>query len=296
MNNLLTIITPTYNRAFIIKKAFESLQKQTCNDFKWLIVDDGSSDNTEEVVNGFITTSKFPIEYIKQSNGGKHRALNTGIKRIATELTLILDSDDYLLPEAVEVVYHYWNKVCHNENIAFMSFLRAYPDMKIIGDKYPQDAIISDHLTMCMNGHVDGDKSEVYRTMVLKEFPFPEIPNEKFLSEGVVWNRIGKKYKSYYRNLPIYVTEYLEGGLTKSGIQLRLRNPIGSMLMADECTSRDYKFSLRLKYSFLYDLYYVSAYKRGVVKNAETRWSFLKFLLFPCAILYFLRINNSNVC
>lgn len=293
---LLTIITPTYNRGYIINKAFESLQKQSDTNFVWMIVDDGSTDNTESLVSEFMSKASFHIVYIKQNNGGKHRALNTGIKQIITELTLILDSDDYLLPEAVEIIHLYWREVRENKDVAYMSFLRTYPNGQIIGDNYPEESIISDHITMCINGKVGGDKSEVYRTSVLKDNLFPEIDGEKFLSEGVVWNRIGKQYKTYYRNLPIYVTEYLEDGLTKSSMKLRLANPIGAMMFANECISSEYIFMNQIKYAILYDLFYISACRQKTIGQCETKFDLLRLATFPISLVYYIKLKISGLC
>ena len=291
---LLTIITPTYNRGYIIDKAFESLQQQTDKNFIWLIVDDGSTDDTELKVCEFQNLADFKIVYIKQKNGGKHRALNTGIRQIETDLTLILDSDDRLKPEAVEIICHYWKEIVDKGEVAYMSFLREYSDGQIIGDLYSKDSTISDHITMCINGNVQGDKSEAYRTSVLKEYPFPEIEGECFLSEGVVWNRIGKKYKAYYRNLPIYITEYLEDGLTNSSMRLRLKNPIGAMIFANECISPEYNLKNRVKYALLYDTFYLSALCNSNVHIAF-KVDFLRLIMFPLSIIYFTKLKLSGI-
>lgn len=291
---LLTILTPTYNRGYIIEKAFESLQQQTDKNFIWLIVDDGSTDDTELKVCEFKNTADFEIIYIKQKNGGKHRALNTGIKQITTDLTLILDSDDRLKSEAVEIISLYWQEIFDKREVAYMSFLREYSDGRIIGDMYSIDSTVSDHITMCINGNVHGDKSEAYRTSVLKEFPFPEIDGECFLSEGVVWNRIGKKYKAYYRNIPIYITEYLKDGLTNSSMRLRINNPIGAMMFANECISPEYSLRNRVKYALLYDTFYLSALGKS---NAPFAFKFdlLRLIMFPLSMLYFTKLKLSGI-
>ena len=292
---LLTIITPTFNRGYIIEKPYESLKRQTDKTFVWLIVDDGSTDDTEEKVKVFQHDAPFEINYIKQANGGKHRALNTGIRIIDTVLTLILDSDDELKPDAVEVINYYWKKVSNNTDIAYMSFLREYPDGRIIGDKYPKDEMISDHITLCMNGNIGGDKSEAYRSQILKENPFPEIEGEHFLSEGVIWNRIGKKNLVFYINRPIYVTEYLEDGLTHSSMKLRLKNPIGAMMFADECQSSEYNVKNRIKYAILFDLFYISARNQKKTNFAAT-FSFLKLIVFPVSVFYYIKLKLSGIC
>ena len=258
---LLTVLTPTYNRCKLLINAFNSLINQTDKDFRWLIVDDGSTDSTFKEVRKMINDAPFPVEYIKQENGGKHRALNTGIKKIKTELVIILDSDDILLPDAIKTIKEKWSESQHDD-IAYLSFLRVYQNGSIIGDKYPKSGVVSSHIEMCINGNIKGDKAEVYKTSIVQKYPFPEIEGEKFISEGVVWNRIGKTYKAKYYNIGIYQTEYLEGGLTKSGSSLRLKNPIGSMLYANECLTKQYSFLIRLKHSLLFNLYKIAARKK----------------------------------
>ncbi len=284
---LLTIITPTYNRSTLLMNAYQSLENQTYKDFKWLIVDDGSTDSTYEMVQKFKDKASFVVEYVKQKNGGKHRALNTGIKLIETELTIILDSDDILLNNAVEIIKSKWDE-SKQEDIAYLSFLRVYGNGNVIGDKYPCDEMISSHIELCINAGIVGDKSEVYKTDILKKFPFPEIPGEKFLSEGVVWNRIGKKYKAKYYNIGIYQTEYLEGGLTKSGLDLRLSNPIGSLLYANECLTNQYSLKIRIKHALLYALYKAAANTMGRKKDIpKSNAPILTMLANPFGYLFY---------
>ena len=284
---LLTVLTPTYNRCDNLKEAFISLQKQTNLDFKWLIIDDGSSDETYVNVQKFIEISNFSITYIKQSNGGKHRALNVGIKLIETPLTMILDSDDILLNNAVQTIREKWFE-SKNDDIAYLSFLRLYKNGKVIGDKYPSDGMLSSHIKLCVNQGIKGDKCEVYRTDVLKQFPFPEIIGEKFLSEGVVWNRIGKKYNARYYNIGIYQTEYLRGGLTKSGMALRLKNPIGSLLYANECLTKEYSITVRIKHALLYSIYKASAIDNGSKLDIpKSNFPILTFIATPFGVLFY---------
>ena len=127
---MITIITPSYNRAYIIGKAYESLIAQTSKDFEWLIIDDGSKDNTKEVVEEFIKENKIKIRYYYKENGGKHTALNLGIKKAKGDYILILDSDDRLTPNAVARVLEVWKKYKSENEIACLSFSRVYPNNK----------------------------------------------------------------------------------------------------------------------------------------------------------------------
>ena len=128
---LLTILTPTYNRAGMLPQLYNSLKKQACKDFEWVIVDDGSKDNTQEVVKAWLLGSDFPIRYFYKENGGKHTALNYAVQKIESELTFIVDSDDALTIDAVETILRYHRKYENRSNICGYAFLRSYPNGKI---------------------------------------------------------------------------------------------------------------------------------------------------------------------
>lgn len=132
----LTILTPTYNRGGVLPQLYDSLKKQTCKDFEWVIVDDGSKDNTQEVVKAWLSDSDFSIQYFFKENGGKHTALNYAVKKIESELTFIVDSDDTLTTDAVETVLRYHKRYEDEKNICGYAFLRAYPDGSVNGKEF----------------------------------------------------------------------------------------------------------------------------------------------------------------
>ena len=228
----LTIITPSYNRADYLKRLFDSLCKQTNCNFQWLIIDDGSTDNTKEVVSGF-KESRFVIEYHRKKNGGKHTALNYSHPYIMGELVCIVDSDDWLLPEAVEKIIYIKNRF-YNDDVRMITFLKGKNREKAINTSFPNKPTISNHIDFRINGNRVGDCCEILDTEVLKEFPFPEHQGERFIGEGYLWNNAGFKYDTVYIPEVIYICEYLEGGLTKSGRRMRLMSPLGGM---DNCNS-----------------------------------------------------------
>ena len=119
---MITILTPTFNRDYILKKAYNSLLNQNNKKFEWLIIDDGSTDKTKELVNKFKSENKIKIRYFYKKNGGKHTALNFGINKAKGDLILILDSDDYLRKDAVELVYKYWDKYKDNDKLCGITF------------------------------------------------------------------------------------------------------------------------------------------------------------------------------
>lgn len=214
---MITILTPTYNRGYILNKAYKSLCRQSCFDFEWIIVDDGSSDETEELVKSWINSSvPFEIIYHKQQNGGKHRAVNNGVRLSKYDYIMILDSDDYLTDDAVEKV-HYWISTISNINeIAGVAGFRGYENGTTIEKKLKQDYI--DITTLERKKYkLMSDKVEIYRTEIMRQFPFPEFEEENFLRESASWDRIAKAgYKLRYFNEIIYICEYIEDGLTKN--------------------------------------------------------------------------------
>lgn len=215
----MTILTPTYNRGYILKKAFDSLCRQSDLDFEWIVVDDGSVDDTENLVKSWMKEKiPFSLRYFKQENGGKHRALNKGILEAKYEYILILDSDDHLTDDAVAKV-HYWVKTIEGkDDFAGVSGLRGWINRDgPIGGSGNGSEYIDAKNTERRKYNLSGDKAEVYKTEILKKYPFPEFEGEKFLSEHVVWDSIAKDgYKLRWFNDVIYKCEYLEDGLTKT--------------------------------------------------------------------------------
>ena len=136
----LTVFTPSYNRAYTLHKCYESLLRQTSKDFTWLIIDDGSSDNTKELVDSWINENKIEINYIYQENQGMHGAHNTAYKNIKTELNVCIDSDDYMPDDAVKKIISFWNKNKRSDLAGIMA-LDAYTDGKVIGDKFPNECV-----------------------------------------------------------------------------------------------------------------------------------------------------------
>ena len=213
----ITVCTPTYNRAHLLNKLYTSLKKQNYNSFQWIIVDDGSTDDTEAVVNEFIKENNINIRFIKKKNGGKHTALNIGIDNAEGELFWIVDSDDYIIDDALKYIWNKWCELKDKKDFAGLSALRGYENKKVIGTTVNEEYIDADVLTYRYKYRVLGDKSEVYRTDILKKYKFPEYREEKFLTEAVVWNRIANDgYKIRWFNKVIYICEYLEGGLTNT--------------------------------------------------------------------------------
>lgn len=253
---MITVLTPTFNRGGGLQSLWDSLQKQTVKEFEWLVVDDGSTDGTKNLITQLQEKSDFPIRYIYKNNGGKHTALNVGIQTICSELIFIVDSDDCVTDDAVESILKIHKKYRSQNNICGYAFLRAFPDGKVNGKKFDVDEKIGSYIDVRVNGDDTGaDKAEVFKTHCLKEFPFPEYPNEKFLGEDLVWVRMARKYEMVHINKAIYVGNYLEDGLTNNRRKHNIASPIGCMHRAEEFMESDLKTRYRIKGGLQYIVY-----------------------------------------
>ncbi len=251
---MITVFTPTYNRAYVLTNLYESLCCQTYLDFEWLIVDDGSSDETEFLVERFLKESVIHIRYFKVPNGGKHRAINFGVKKACGELFFIVDSDDYLTANALERIAFYYEPVRDIDEFAGVSGLRIFPNGEIISKGKNSSTVLDcSRLDLTFKYKFVGDIAEAYKTKVLKQYPFPDYIGEKFCSEGVVWTRIALKYKLRFFAEGIYVCEYLSDGLTHSKVKLYRNSPQYTMLVYRQgCTCKAYPLKWRVRYAINY--------------------------------------------
>lgn len=224
---MVTVFTSVYNRAYIIEDLYHSLQRQTDKDFEWIIVDDGSQDNIVEIVNQWIgmDRNEFAIRFYSVSNGGKHRAINKAVKIAQGDAFFIVDSDDYITDDAIEWIVDKWSNIQDDESFAGIAGLKTLKNGKLTGSGKLtfKDYVDATNLER-EKYNLDGDKAEVYKTEVLRKFPFPEYENENFVTEAVVWNKIAYEgYKIRWFNKAIYICEYLADGLTKN-LQTAIEN------------------------------------------------------------------------
>lgn len=251
---LLTVVTPTYNRCDHLRKLYKSLENQICKDFKWLIVDDGSVDETKSFIKEIKHDSSFPIGYIYKTNGGKHTALNLAIDNVNTELFFIVDSDDVLTPDAIQTICTDWEKY-RSYSLCGISYLRGYDDAHAIGDLFPKNYLIDSFTDVRVRHHIIGDKAEVWVTQYLKQFRFPVFEGERFLVESWMWLQVSDLADMLFVNKVIYITEYLQCGLTQSGRKLRIKNPRGGMTFNLLLMDKKYPMKDRIKSALLYTCY-----------------------------------------
>lgn len=283
-----TIITPTYNRADLLPRLYESLLSQTDMDFEWLVIDDGSKDGTKELIQRYIDENKIPIHYEKQPNSGKHTALNRGIAKIDSELTFIVDSDDYLTSDAVEIILSYHRKFNNTDKLCGYSFLRCHQDGRVNTAYFPEDEKLDTYLSVRINGNIGGDKAEVFYTDILKQYPFPVFEGEKYMPEDVVWMRMSGPYRMLHVNKNIYICDYLEGGLTNTGRKMKIHSPKGMVLRSEVYLDNpDTCFKVRIKMMLLYNIYgRFAGYEAGrLFKNVRQKLLWL-ICYIPSFVLY----------
>lgn len=248
----LTIFTPTYNRAYSLPRLHDSLLKQDTSLFKWLIVDDGSTDNTKELVDGWIREGKLEIKYMYQKNAGKMAAHNLGVKECDTELFLCCDSDDWMAENSIKPALDFWN--AYQKELSGMVGPKRLHQKELSGMVGPRDNKKSDTdslETLPKNEKTDtlsglykkgyfGETALFFKTSVIRQYPFPVIDGEKFIPEGYVYRQLDDKYE-----LLIYPTycmdcEYQPDGYTNNGLKLKIKNPKSSLLNEMDILKRNF--------------------------------------------------------
>ena len=252
---LLTVFTPSYNRANLLSRLYESLCRQSSDNFLWLIVDDGSSDHTKELVNTWIVQNRIQIKYIYQENHGMHTAHNTAYQLIDTELNVCIDSDDYMTDDAVAFIEEFW-KVHKSEEYAGFIGLDKYINGGIIGTSFPVEMTNTTLLDLYESGG-KGDKKLVYRTEVIKKYPeYPVFGQEKYVGLDYKYYLIDMDYKLLVTNTVLCVVDYQADGSGKTMLQQYWNNPNGFIFY------RKFKMSLvhSPKRRFIECIHYVSSF------------------------------------
>jgi len=214
-----TIFTATYNRANTLHRVYVGLKKQTFKDFEWLIIDDGSTDNTGELINQWSQEAQFGIRYYWQENRGKHTAHNVAIEKAQGDFFIIIDSDDSIVPNTLERLLSLWDSIPEENKSDFCGAAALCMDQngQIVGDVLPTPVMDASILEMRFIYKRSQEFVGFYKTSILKQYPFPEIDNASFIPEGLVWSQIGQKYQIRYGNEPlrIYFTEDETNNLMK---------------------------------------------------------------------------------
>lgn len=281
----LTVFTPSYNRAYTLPRLYKSLCEQTCSDFCWLVVDDGSTDNTKELIDSYIDEGLVQIKYLMQENGGKQRAHNTGVGVCDTELFFCLDSDDRLRPESVEIILDTWKRYSGNAKVAGIIGVCGISDSEPLGSWFPKGIELSTMWDMYYKYGVKGDTAHIYRTDVLRQFPFYVEPDEKFVSETTVYHQIDQHYVLAVIPEIISICEYMGDGYTKNARRVTRNNPKGYMRLKRLKFEMSTSPLLKLENMTLYLVGACLAHSvPDAVKSSPNRWLAVLCLL-PALIL-----------
>lgn len=280
----LTVFTPTYNRAHTLPQLYASLCRQTAKAFIWLIVDDGSTDDTKAVVQSWIDEGIISIVYHKQENGGKQRALNTGVKLCTTECFLCVDSDDYLIDDAVNLLSESWLEVRDNPSVSGIIAMHGLDAQTPVGTFLPKDIKFSPLTDLYLKHGFSGDTKLMFRTAILSQFPYDVVEGEKFIPENYVYLQIDQKYTMYLVHKIIGIGGYQEDGYSKSIHKVIYKNPKSYMkvkkLSMDLAPSTKYRFMNainllsayfiihRKERNFAWNLYTLAAYVPGLLLYA----------------------------
>lgn len=288
----LTVFTPTYNRAYCLEKCYQSLVRQTSKDFIWLVIDDGSTDQTKELVEWWMKENKIEIVYHWQNNQGMHGAHNTAYELINTELNVCIDSDDYMPDDAVEKINSFWEKYGSSQ-VSGIIGLDAFTDNRVIGSKLPDQLKTSTLFNLYYKHGVVGDKKLVYRSELTKQYPYPVFQNEKYVGLAYKYYMLDCQYEMLLMNEVLCCVEYLPDGSSRNMLRQYRKNPNGFAFYRKELMKLPF---VNRPFKFRQAIHYVSS--SFLTNNwrflLETPTKILTFLAIPFGFLLFLYIQMKT--
>lgn len=294
MKPLLTVFTPAYNRAYSLHLCYESLCRQTNKKFIWLVVDDGSTDNTKELVEQWKTKENgFEIRYVYKENGGMHTAHNKAYELCDTELNTCIDSDDYMPDDAVEKILSFWEK--HgSDKYAGIIGLDATFDNQVIGKEFPKDLKTTTLLDYYANGGV-GDKKLVYRTDLMKKYPpYPEFEGEKYVGLSYKCMLCDQEYELLVLNETLCNVEYQLDGSSTNMFRQYLRNPKGFAFFRKAAM----QYQPKLKRRFIECVHYVSssilAKNKKFLKESPKKGMTILAIPFGVMLTYYIKSKSKD--
>ncbi len=227
-----TIMTPSFNRAHTLHRVYSSLCEQEFKDFEWIIIDDGSTDNTEKLVEKFIREGKIEkIHYIKKQNQGKVIAVNDALKISSGDWFIVFDSDDWCTEDALLQIYNEIEELTKNNILteySGISCLKAYNSGEVVGEDYSRMSKYGESYIDRFNKRIDGDKWEIIRTDIHRSQVYDIEENEKYMAPSYAWLKIGKIHKTVFLNKVLSIIEYQKDGITRNNIKHRAGSPLST--------------------------------------------------------------------
>ena len=294
---LITVFTPTYNRAYCLHQCYESLRRQSCKNFLWLIIDDGSTDGTDELVRKWMEQSAgFEIRYVYKENGGLHTGYNAAIERLDTELAVCVDSDDYLTDDAIEQICDFWKKN-KDEKVAGIAALDGDSQGNIIGDPFPEQRTIN--LIDLLVGKYklnNGDRKLVVRSDLYKSVaPQMTFSGEKNFNPHYMHLQISQNHDFLVMNKVLCIVEYQPEGMS-NGIFRQYRNSPRSFAQIRRLYLSFPNTSL--KFRFKHCVHYVSssiiAKDRSFLRTTPAKWLTVLAVPFGVALSFLVRYKAAK--
>lgn len=283
---MLTVFTPAYNRAHTLERLYQSLRRQSVKDFVWLIVDDGSTDETKELVESWKREADFPLEYFYQENAGKSAAHNKGIELTHTELFVCVDSDDYLTEHAVEEILQTYQEIKDPEVIGILAF-KGDEKGQLITHCSCQIGATGKLIDLYRDRIISGDTMLIYYSDKIKEEHFPSFPNEKFVPEAYLYDRLDEKGKLYVLPRMLYVAEYMADGYTQNMAKLIAHNPRGYLAWIEHRLKLDKRLAHKIGDVIRY--VGISCVITGKKIIADSPYPMLTWLIYPAGYVFYLK-------
>ena len=231
----ITVFTPTYNRYECLKICYESLVRQTNRNFIWQIIDDGSTDDTENLIKRYISEGQIDIQYFKKENGGKASAINLSLEITETDFWMCLDSDDFLFPNSIEKILNECGTIEDNDSVCGVFCVRSDKNGNpMTGKDIPFNVEFATQEEVRFKYSVNPEYAQIYKTEIIKSFPFPLVEGERFFTESWQQDQIDRDYVFKIIHGSIMACEYLPDGYTKHYYQLIKSNPVGFMIFYEQ--------------------------------------------------------------
>ncbi len=284
---LITVFTPTYNRAKTLNKCYESLVGQTSNNFIWQIIDDGSTDGTEKIVQKFINEKKIDIVYIKKDNGGKCSAINKSLDVTETELWVCLDSDDYFFKNAIRIIEEAYPVIQNDEDVCGLFTLRSNSDGTPMYNRgIPKEVHKETQYNLRYKYHVEPEYVQIYKTNVINKYRYPLFDDEKYFPLSYMQDQIDRSYRFLIIREPIMVCEYRNDGITHNIKKLVKNNPKGYMAFKNQQIKFSNSIMFKIKACLAYDTGCIIAGRPKSVFESNAKC--LSMVLFPLGFLNYL--------
>lgn len=279
--SLFCVFTPTYNRAHCLPRLYKSLVAQSFRDFTWLVIDDGSTDNTEELIRDYIKDNFISIRYVKVENGGKQRAQNLAVEMCSDELFMCVDSDDWLADDALSTFHDVWESVRDDEVIAGMICPHQVDGNPLVF--FPSKADVISAWDLYEQYNIKGDALHVYRTNILKRFPLKVADGEKFISEWYSVSLISVHYKVKVIHRPLKTGVYLPDGYSDRARELARENPVSYYTNKLISIQMSKKLKNKFKHTILYLVGCIFSNNRDAIRTAPNK--VMATVCYPLALL-----------